>query len=79
MVFHEATVLGAKPIFSSSRKASEVRPTPQHLSRGKVALSTTQTDLPAWAKSVAAAVPLGPAPTMTVWKSGCMAELTVQG
>jgi hypothetical protein len=28
---------------------------------------------------VAAAVPLGPAPTMTVWKSGCMAELTVQG
>ena len=38
-----ATVAGSKPRCSSSRSASVVRPSPQHLSRGNTALSTTTT------------------------------------
>jgi len=42
-----------------------VRPSPQHLSRGNVALSSTTTDRPARASVIAAAEPAGPAPITT--------------
>src|SRR5690606_36651877 len=50
---------------SDSRSARAVSPSPQHLSRGNVALSTTTTSRPARARLVAAADPAGPAPTTT--------------
>ena len=50
---------------SSSRRASVVRPSPQHLSRGNTALSITTTDRPARVSRIAADVPAGPAPTTT--------------
>ena len=43
---HDATVFGSRPSSSSSRRAPVVRPSPQILSRGNVALSTTVTDAP---------------------------------
>ena len=48
---------------SSSRRASVVNPSPQHLSRGNSALSTRTTSRPARRSSTAAATPAGPAPT----------------
>ena len=57
------TVAGSRPSSSSSRSASVVRPSPQHLSRGNVALSTTTTCRPPRARSVAAVEPAGPPPT----------------
>ena len=59
---HEATSAGSRPSCSSWRSARVVRPSPQVLSRGKVALSKTVTSMPARARVMAAAVPAGPAP-----------------
>ncbi|GIT76944.1 MAG: hypothetical protein Ct9H300mP31_14750 [Acidimicrobiaceae bacterium] len=41
-----------------------VNPSPQHLSRGNEALSTTRTEAPARAAVTAAAEPAGPPPTI---------------
>ena len=43
--------------------APAVSPSPQHLSRGNVALSISATRAPAFARVIAAALPAGPAPT----------------
>src|SRR4051794_28711383 len=60
---HESTVDGSNPSESSNRSAPVVRPSPQHLSRGKRALSTSTTSRPARASVIAAAAPAGPPPT----------------
>src|SRR4051812_379336 len=60
---HDGTDSGRKPSRSSRRSAPAVRPAPQHLSRGKVALSTSTTSRPARARVMAAAAPAGPPPT----------------
>ena len=62
---HEGTVAGSKLSFSSSRNANVVRPSPQHLSRGNCALSITMTCNPARVAVIAAAMPAGPAPTIS--------------
>ena len=59
-----ATWAGSRPSASSSRRAPDVSPSPQVLSRGNVALSTSATARPARASSMAAAAPAGPAPTI---------------
>ena len=58
-----STAAGSNPSASSSRSASVVRPSPQHLSRGNVAVSTKVTSRPPVASVIAAATPAGPAPT----------------
>src|SRR3954453_19288758 len=60
---HESTVDGSNPSESSNRSAPVVRPSPQHLSRGKRALSTSTTSRPARPSVIAAAAPAGPPPT----------------
>src|SRR4051794_33219399 len=60
---HESTVDGSNPSESSNRSAPVVRPSPQHLSRGNRALSTSTTSRPARARVIAAAAPAGPPPT----------------
>jgi hypothetical protein len=50
---------------SKARLLRNVSPPPHNLSRGKVAFSIKQTDLPAAASVQAAADPAGPAPTTT--------------
>ena len=57
------TPAGSRPRSSSRRNAAVVSPSPQHLSRGKVALSISTTSRPSRASVMAAAVPAGPAPT----------------
>ena len=66
------TLAGTRPRCSSRRSAPVVRPSPQHLSRGKRALSTSTTSRPALASSMAAATPPGPPPTTmtSVWITG---------
>jgi len=54
---------GSSPSRSQSLSASTVKPSPQHLSLGKVALSISTTERPAPASKVAAADPAGPPPT----------------
>ena len=66
-----ATRLGSKSSSARVRSAPVVRPSPQHLSRGNVALSTTSTSYPDLRKVSAAAIPAGPAPTIAT--SHCMA------
>ena len=61
---HWGTASGRTPRDSSCRRARVVSPSPQHLSRGNVALSTSTTERPAWAAVMAAALPAGPAPTI---------------
>lgn len=58
-----------------------VSPSPQHLSRGNVALSTTRTSEPAFARVIAAAAPAGPAPTTrTPTREGrCRGAVTGRG
>src|SRR5262245_38303457 len=51
------------PRCSMKRRAAVVRPSPQVLSRGNVALSTTRTSRPRRRADSAAAAPAGPAPT----------------
>ena len=53
---------GRGPRSSRRRSAPVVRPSPQILSRGNVALSTTTTSRPARASVMAAAAPAGPPP-----------------
>ncbi|CFE34729.1 Uncharacterised protein [Mycobacterium tuberculosis] len=53
------------PSWCSSATARGVSPSPQGLSRGKVAVSMTRTSRPARAAQAAAADPAGPAPTTT--------------
>src|SRR3954470_19498765 len=60
---HESTVDGSNASDSSNRSAPVVMPSPQHLSRGKRALSTSTTSRPARARVIAAAAPAGPPPT----------------
>src|SRR3954471_1871771 len=62
---HDATVDGSRPSTSNRRSAPVVSPSPQHLSRGKRALSTSTTSRPARARVMAAAAPAGPPPTTT--------------
>ena len=54
---------GSSPRSSSSRRASVVSPSPQHLSRGNTAASARTTSRPERAAQAAAAEPAGPAPT----------------
>src|SRR5690348_11426041 len=61
----ESIVSGRSPRASRRRRAPPVRPSPQHLSRGKRALSSTTTRAPARARVMAAAQPAGPAPATT--------------
>src|SRR4029079_8816917 len=72
----EETALGSGPSWSSRRRAPVVRPSPQILSRGNVALSTTVTARPARARVIAAAAPAGPAPTRRTSGSAIVAEGT---
>ena len=60
---HDGKRSGDTPSCSSNRSAPVVSPSPQHLSRGNVALSISATWAPAFAKVIAAALPAGPAPT----------------
>ena len=69
--FQLGTIDGRNPSGSSSRRASVVRPSPQHLSRGKVALSMTTTEWPALASTIAAVDPAGPAPMTTTSAVEC--------
>src|SRR5581483_8304523 len=62
---HDATDSGRSPSASSARNADAVNPSPQHLSRGNRARSTTTTSRPARARVIAAAAPAGPPPTTT--------------
>ena len=64
LTFQSATVSGRNPRPSKILKALVVKPSPQHLSRGKVALSTTVTSWPSRCNVMAHAVPDGPAPTI---------------
>src|SRR4051794_5997646 len=62
-VFHDATTSGCNPSASSRRSAPAVSPSPQHLSRGNRALSTSTTSRPDRASVMADAQPDGPPPT----------------
>ena len=62
---------GSRPSASRRRSAPVVRPSPQHLSRGNVALSMTTTSAPPRASVMAAAAPAGPAPTTTTFTCYC--------
>src|SRR4029079_12889899 len=73
---HEGTAFGSRPSWSSRRRAPVVRPSPQTLSRGNGALSTTVTARPARARVIAAAAPAGPAPTTSTSGSAIVAEGT---
>ena len=55
---------GRRPSSSRILKASVVNPSPQHLSRGKAALSRIVTSSPRRHNSIAEAQPAGPAPTI---------------
>src|SRR4051812_10764714 len=73
---HDGTASGRKPNASSRRNAPAVRPSPQHLSRGDVALSIRMTSRPARANVIAAAAPAGPPPTtQTSARSNGLVEL----
>ena len=61
----------SSPSASSPRSAPVVRPSPQVLSRGNRALSTTSTSSPRRRASIAAAVPAGPAPDDEHLDAGC--------
>ena len=60
-----AITASSTPSRSRARCASGMRPSPQTLSRGKAWASTRTTSRPARASSWAAALPAGPAPTMS--------------
>ncbi len=63
---HEESVEGSSPSASRRRSAAVVRPSPQHLSRGKMARSSKTTRRPARAAMIEAAAPAGPAPTIVM-------------
>src|SRR4051812_22472788 len=73
---HDGTTAGCRPRPSSSRRAPVVRPSPQHLSRGKRALSRRITSRPNRARAMAAAAPAGPPPTTTTSASITVGHVT---